>query len=72
MHGPDKAVVTVDDVYDPELKSSLEQFSKAKSVEEAYEIMSSTNLDTILALGGTFQLIKSIEDVQKVVQQTAH
>jgi hypothetical protein len=72
VHGPDKSVVTIEDVYDPGLKSSLEQFSKAKSVKEAYEIMSSTNLDTILELGGTLQLMKSIEDIQKVVQQTAH
>ena len=57
VHGPDKTVVTIEDVYDPELKSSLEQFSKAKSVKEAYEIMHSNNLDTILELGGTLQLI---------------
>ena len=56
VHGPNKTVVAIEDVYDPELKSSLENFSKAKSVEEAYEIMSSTNLDTILELGGTLQL----------------
>ena len=70
--GPDKLQVTVDDVHDPELKSSLQQLSRAQLVPQAYEIMSRNNLDTILELGGTLQQIKSIKDIDKIVQQTAH
>ena len=66
VHGLDKTPVTIEDVYDHELKSSLEQFFKAKSVKEAYEIIYSTNFDTILEFGVTIQMIRCVEDIQKV------
>ena len=50
VHVRDKTAVKIEDVYDPELKSSLEKFSKAKSVKEACEIMRSTNLGTIIRI----------------------
>ena len=72
VNGVDKSQATVDDVYDPELKSSLQKLSQAQAVPDAYEMMSRNNLDTILELAGTLNRVKSIKDIDKIVQQTAH
>ena len=72
IKGPDKVKANLEDVYDPELKLSLRELSGAKSVQEAYDIVSRKNLDTILELGGTLQQIKSIKDIDNIVQRTAH
>ena len=72
IKGPDQVKVALQDIYDPELRTSLEELSGAQSVQEAYEVMSRNNLDTILELGGTLQPIKSTKDIDKIVQQTAH
>ena len=72
VNGVDKVQATADDVYDPELKSSLQKLSQVQAVPDAYEMMSSNNLDTILELAGTLNHIRSIKDIDKMIQQTAH
>ena len=72
IYGPDKVQVAVEDIYEPELKTSLQQLSRAQSVQEGNEVMSRNNLDTVLELGGTLQQIKSIKDIDNIVKRTAH
>ena len=72
VNGVDKVQGTVDDVYDPELKSSLQKLSQVQAVPDAYEMMSRNNLDTILELAGTLNQVKSIKDINKMIQQIAH
>jgi hypothetical protein len=68
-----KASVNVDDVYDFELKNSLNTLKNASTVEEARKLISdSNNLETILDLAGTLQVFQTIEDVLNVVDKTAH
>ena len=64
--------VTLEEVYDPELKSSLQDLTKAQSVQEACTFIERKNLDTIFELAGTLKQLKSVADIGKIVQQTAH
>lgn len=38
IYGPDKVQVAVEDIYEPELKTSLQQLSRAQSVQEGNEV----------------------------------
>jgi hypothetical protein len=68
-----KASVNVDDIYDFELKNSLNTLKNASTVEKARKLISvSNNLETILDLAGTLQVFQTIEDVLNVVDKTAH
>ena len=69
---PDKVEVTLEEVYDPELKSSLQDLTKAQSVQEACAFIEHKNLDIIFEFAGTLQQLKSVADIGKIVQQTAH
>jgi hypothetical protein len=67
-----KASVNVDDVYDFELRNSLNTLKNASTDEEARKLFSDSNLETILDLAGTLQVFETIEDVLNVVDKTAH
>ena len=71
VKGPDK-VLTLEEVYDQELKSSLQDLTKTQSVQEACAFIERKNLDTIFELTGTLQQLNSVADIGKIVQQTAH
>ena len=62
--------VSLSDVYDVELKSSLEQLSNAKSADEANEMINSSPLSTLLDLAGTLKYISCCDEVSTLVQQT--
>lgn len=72
VKGVENTTVSVEDVYDHELKLALSKLSDAKSVEEGSEIKSQYKLDTILDLAGTIHPFKSVDDIKAVVKQTAH
>ena len=58
------------DVYDAELRSSLEKLLNAKSTNEANTLINSSPLSTLMGLAGTFKFISYLDDVLALVQQT--
>lgn len=71
VKGIEDTSVSVEHVYDPELKLTLNKSSDAQSIKEGYEIMSKYKLDTIRELAGTLRPFKAVEDFKTVVRQTA-
>ncbi len=67
---PEKVSVSVEDVCDPELRETLQQLLDSKTIENAQEIMSGPNLETLLDISGNFKVLRNITDVQKVVNST--
>ena len=54
-----QAVVSLEDVYDFELRTSLHDVKSASTVEEAQSLISDRNLETILDLAGTLQVLRT-------------
>lgn len=71
VKSPEKVCVSVEDVYDYELRSSLQELKESTTIEEAQRIIASRNLDMVLDLAGAIQVMNSIDDVSKVVNATA-
>ena len=70
VNGPNNVSVSVSDVYDFELRSSLEAFLNASSADEANAMINSSPLSTLIGLAGTFKFISSVNDIPTLVQQT--
>jgi hypothetical protein len=71
VKGIENTNVSVEDVYDPELKLALNKLSDAHSSKEGNEVMSKYKLDNVLELAGTLRPLKSVGDIKAVVEQTA-
>ena len=67
-----KVVVSVQDVYDAELQSSLLALLNAGTLKEALRLLNEGNLPTILDLAGTLQPVRSLDDIPKIVASTSH
>ena len=64
--------VSLQDVYDHELKSSLESLLNSDTVEKAKSCTVEGNLSTVLELAGTLAMpIKTLDDVKKMVEATS-
>ena len=61
---------TIDDITDFELQTSLEKLLQAPGVDDARQIIHDEKLDTVFDMAGTFQMIRSKADVDKIVQRT--
>ena len=70
IKGSNNISVSVSDVYDAELRSSLEKLLNAKSTDEANTQINSSPLSTLMGLAGTFKFISSLDDILTLVQQT--
>jgi hypothetical protein len=70
-HVPDKVAITIEDVYDRELQSSLEKLSNSVSKEEAVQVMNCSTLQGVLDLAGMLQLIQTTDDIRKIAEMTA-
>jgi len=66
-----KVEVLVEDVYDYELKTSLDTLQNSSSVQEASQLMNEGNMSTVLDLAGTLQQIHALGDVSAIVTSTA-
>ena len=67
-----KVVVSVQDVYDAELQSSLQALLNSATLEEALRLMNEGNLPTILDLAGTLQPVRQVDDIARIVASTTH
>ena len=67
-----KVVVSVQDLYDAELQSSLLALLNAGTLKEALRLLNKGNLPTILDLAGTLQPVRSLDDIPKIVASTSH
>ena len=72
VYGTRSVSVDINDVYDFELKTQLVRLINCKSVEEARSLINDQAIENILDLAGTLELIKSLEDVIRIVYNTAH
>ena len=72
IKGVSQASVSVDDVYDVDLRNSLEALKNAKTIQEAEQLISDVNLEKVLELAGTHQILRKPEDVFNLVDNTAH
>ncbi len=72
VESPDNVVVSVDDVDDLELRSSLLELISVESVEAAHSVIDKKKLDSIFELAGTFRFLKDVDDVKKVAAEMAH
>ena len=70
VEGPNNVLVNVSDVYDVELRSSLEKLLNAKSTDEANAMIDKPPLSTLLDLAGTFKFVSSLDEIPTLVQQT--
>ena len=60
----------VNDVPDYELRSSFGRLLKASDAKEATQIINNEKLDVLLDMAGTFQVVKTADDIQNMVQKT--
>jgi len=67
-----QTTVNLEDMYDVELRNSLQRLKDAKTVKEAQNLISEDNLEKVLELAGTLQILRKQDDVLSVVQNTAH
>ena len=64
--------VSLQDVYDHELRSSLESLQESETVEKAKTCLLQSNLSTVLDLAGTLGMpLKTLDDVKRMVATTA-
>ncbi|CAB4031461.1 G2 M phase-specific E3 ubiquitin- ligase-like [Paramuricea clavata] len=70
VEGPNNVLVNASDVYDVELRSSLEKLLNAKSTDEANTMIDRPLLSTLLDLAGTFKFVSSLDEIPTLVQQT--
>ena len=64
--------VSLQDVYDHELRSSLESLQESETVEKAKRCLLQSNLSTVLDLAGTLGMpLKTLDDVKRMVATTA-
>ena len=68
---PDKIAITIEDVYDMELQSSLQKLCNASNKEEAIQAINGTSLLSVLDLAGTLQPVKSTDDIRKIAELIA-
>ena len=68
---PDEVAITIEDVYDRELQSSLEKLSNSVSKEEAVQVMNDSTLQGVLDLAGMLQPIHTTDDIKKIAEMTA-
>lgn len=71
VYGPGKVSVSVEDVYDNELQSSLQMLQSSTCKEEAMQVMNDAKLLTILDFAGTLQPIQTTADIKKIAVMTA-
>ncbi|XP_028409247.1 uncharacterized protein LOC114531834 [Dendronephthya gigantea] len=57
---------TLDDIPDVELRASLGKLLQASVVDDARRIIDDEKLDTVFDMAGTFQMIRSKADVEKI------
>ena len=67
-----QTTVNLEDVYDVELRNSLQRLKDAKTVKEAQNLISEDNLEKVLELAGTLQILRKQDNALSVVQNTAH
>ena len=72
IRGVSQASVSVNDVYDVDLRNSLEALKNAKTIQEAEQLISDVNLEKVLELAGTYQVLRKPEDILNLVDNTAH
>lgn len=70
--GVTQANVCLEDVYDFDLRNSLQAIKNTTSVQEAQKRISDHNLETVLELAGTLQIVTKQEDILNLVDKTAH
>ncbi|KAK2556269.1 G2/M phase-specific E3 ubiquitin-protein ligase [Acropora cervicornis] len=70
--GATQANVCLEDVYDFDLRNSLQAIKNTTSVQEAHKLISDHNVETILELAGTLQIVSKQEDILNLVDKTAH
>ena len=70
--GVTQATVSVEDVYDINIRNSLQALKNSRTVEEAEKLISDHNLENLLELAGTLQVLRKQEDVLNIVDNTAH
>ena len=63
-------ISALDDVTDFELRTLLGKLLPAPEVDDARQIIDEEKLDTVFDMAGTFQVIRSKADVDKIVQRT--
>ena len=64
--------VSLQDVYDHELRSSLESLQESETVEKAKTCLLQSNVSTVLDLAGTLGMpLKTLDDVKRMVATTA-
>ena len=62
-----QTTVNLEDVYDVELRNSLQLLKDAKTVKEAQNLISDDNLEKVLELVGTLYILRNQDDVLSVV-----
>ena len=70
VKGPNNVSVSIGDVYDFELRFSLEALLNANNADEANTLINASHLSTLVGLAGTFKFISCVDDVPTLVQQT--
>ena len=70
--GVTQANVCLKDVYDFDLWNSLQALKNTTSVQGAQKLISDHNLETVLELAGTLQILRKQEDILNLVDKTAH
>ena len=63
-------IAALDDPTDFEIRTSLGKLLQAPTVDDARQIIDDEKLDTIFDIAGSFQVIRSKADVDKIVQST--
>ena len=53
-----QTTVNLEDVYEVDLRNSLHFLKDAKTVEEAQNLISEDNLEKVLELAGTLQILR--------------
>ena len=70
--GVTQATVSIEDVYDINIRNFLQALKNSRTVEEAEKLISDHNLENLLELAGTLQVLRKQEDVLNLVDNTAH
>ena len=70
--GVTQASVSVEDIYDFNIRNSMQALKNSRTVEEAEQLISDHNQENLLELAGTFQMLRKQEDVLNLVNNTAH
>ena len=72
IKGVTQANVCLEDAYNFDLRNSLQALKNTTFAQEAQKLVSDHNLETVLELAGTLQILRKQKDILNRFDKTAH